>query len=108
MKMQKLNKAATPGPLRYENGEARIVAPDIQEDNGDGTTRPRRIVNLIGAMGGDDTTADAAKLAHCYTHFDELLKAFKAHVEAQQAAGLSLDCIVGGELIAECEEVQGI
>ena len=50
--------------------------------------------------------AVAALLAHWYYHGPELLEALKRHVEAQHAEGLAYDEIVGGELIAKCEEVE--
>lgn len=78
----------TPGPWRYRDDRSDIVScvSWYQEplDGDDGL--PTRIVDLVGAMGGDNTTADAKLIAAA----PELLEACRAALrmcEAMESSG---------------------
>lgn len=60
----------TPGPWRYENNESRIVTDSPLCTNFMGDPRP--VLDLFGAMGGDDTNADASLIAAAPDMFESL------------------------------------
>jgi len=56
-------KKHTPGPWRYDEKRCGIFAGEKKEDDGLEVGNEVRIVDLYGAMGGDDTDADALLMA---------------------------------------------
>lgn len=53
----------TPGPWRYEKNKPAILTGEDKVENGFVVEPATSIVNLYGAMGGDDTDADALLMA---------------------------------------------
>ena len=93
MKLQKLNNVATPGPvcLCHDSTGYHVGTLDT----------PCGYPLLDGSSEQDER--NAAKLAHCYNHFDELFEALK-----REAARDSIGIPAIEELIAKAVEVQGI
>jgi hypothetical protein len=76
----------TPGPWRYDHAGSEIMADHATDEYGN---TPVRVLDLHGAMGGDDCTADARLLAAA----PELLDACRAALSFVRGKGKNLPAV---------------
>lgn len=72
--------AHTPGPWRYEKSKCAILAGEDKVEDGLVVEPATSIVDLYGAMGGEDTDADARLMAAAPELLDALRMALRAPV----------------------------
>lgn len=68
----------TPGPWRYDEKRCAILVGEDKEENGFVVEPATKVLDLYGAMGGDDTDADARLITAAPELLEALNKALGA------------------------------
>jgi hypothetical protein len=111
MNYEELKKQATPTPwfhARYEpaiRSAGQLVDVGAVDDDGNTLLSNGSVIDLCGAMGGDNPVSDADMIVHCVNNFDKALEALKQAERHLLEAHAGLPALLLSQIINELEEV---